>query len=67
MRFITKDDYEAFRKKQIYEYNTIRTTFAWFPVYLEDTKEYVWLEKVSYRRVADHHWRFHKEYFSVSK
>lgn len=50
--------------RAIVEWNTIRETFAWYPVYLEDEERYAWLEKVKYHRVADYHWRFYREYFS---
>lgn len=34
-----------------------------FPVYLEDTKRYAWLEKVNYHRVANYHWQLSRKYY----
>lgn len=46
------------------EWFQVRTFFAWRPVYLNDTKEYAWLETVYYHRISDYHWNFINEYYS---
>ena len=65
MKYKSKDSAKEHTATAIVEWNTVRETFAWFPVYLKDVECYAWLEKVKYHRVADYHWRFHREYFDT--